>query len=102
MQPGDSDARAEREAASPGAEFLDHADNLVPWNDGRLARRQFTLDDVQVGAANAAVADADENLAISRLRHRDVSELQRRGGDWCRSVKQAGFHLEFLPAWLAQ
>ncbi len=92
MQPGNSNARAKREASSAGTELLDHADDLVPWNDGRLARRQFAFDDVQVGAANAAEAHADENLAIRRLRHRDVGELQRRGGDRSWSVKQASFH----------
>src|SRR5579883_2714762 len=65
VQPGDSDARSFFEAASVRPIFLDHADDLMAGNHGRLARRQFALDNVQVRAANSAGVNANENFTTA-------------------------------------
>ena len=78
VQPGDADAFAEgdlglrrRVCASGcgrsrwrhGAEGFHDADDLVAGHDGALVRRQVALGHVQVGAADAAGAHADQQLA---------------------------------------
>jgi len=55
----------DRQAACPTRSNLsgnDFADDLVSRDDARIARRQFTLYDVQVGAADAASEDTQQNV----------------------------------------
>ena len=92
MQPGDSNARADGESRRSLAELFDDADDLVPGNYWRLARRQFAFNDVQIGAADAAHFHADENFARGGLRHRRVGEFERIRCDRRGRMKQAGFH----------
>ena len=63
-EPRDADARAELEAHAL-ADRLDAADNLMSRHDGQLRIGQFAVDDVQVGATDAAGLDPDANLARS-------------------------------------
>jgi hypothetical protein len=53
------------------ADNLDGPDDLMARDDRQLRRREFAVDDVEVGAADAAGADADQDLA--RQRDRDVA-----------------------------
>ena len=59
--PGDADARAEGELGR-GA-FDDLADDLVAGDEAGLERRKVALGDVQVGAADAAGDDAEQDVA---------------------------------------
>ncbi len=65
-EPGDADPRAELEVDA-FARRLDPADDLVPRHDRQFGIGQFAIDDMQVGAADAAGFDANENLPRSWL-----------------------------------
>src|SRR5438105_11322147 len=63
------------------AQFDDLADELVPnhqWRVDGVLRPLVPAVDVEVGAADAGAEDADQNLARTRLRLRDV--LQPESG----------------------
>ena len=62
-EPGDADPFADGEALDAGAELLDDADDLVAGNDRQPLVRQLAVDDMQIGAADAAGLDADQHLA---------------------------------------
>ena len=69
---GDSRATARRparrdEARHARAERVDPADDLMAGNERQLRARQFAVDHVQVGAADAAGRDAHPDLARPRL-----------------------------------
>ena len=59
---------ARRDELGAGAERHDLADDLVAGDDGRAVRRQLALEDVQVGAADAAGQHAEQHLARARAR----------------------------------
>ena len=44
----------------------------------RLANRKLAFDDVQIGAADSARADANQNFTLPRLRYGDLGPGQRR------------------------
>jgi hypothetical protein len=70
--PGDADARADGER---GGSTLDHlADDLMAGNDARLQRLEIAFDDVEIGAADAAGEDFEQDFAGLWLRARDVFE----------------------------
>src|SRR5262245_61507178 len=70
-EPWDADAIADREVRHAVADDLHRADNLMARDDWHVRRRQLAVDDVEVGAADAAGPNADENLA--RQRHRNIA-----------------------------
>ena len=88
--PGDADARAERQIARGASQNF--ADDLVAGNDFVAYRGQLALDDVEVGAADAADADFEQYLARFRLGLRDILDRQRALGDFFRRVEDGGFH----------
>src|ERR1700690_3432602 len=63
-EPGHPDANAGLEA-DPLANRVNAADNLMSWHNGKLGIRQFAVDDVEIGAANAASLDPHANLTRS-------------------------------------
>ena len=65
-QPGNADPLADGEILDPGAEPLDQADHLVAGNDRQPRIGQLAVDDVQIGAADAAGFDANQQLAPAR------------------------------------
>src|SRR2546430_5162248 len=75
-QPREAHARARLEARRPGARALDPADDLVAGNDRRPDERQVALDEVEVGATDAARADPDEDFVRARLRDRPPLEAE--------------------------
>jgi hypothetical protein len=75
MQPGDAHSRAHRKASRVGAVFRHYAHHLVARNEGRFARRQLAFDHVQVGAANAASMDPDQDLVAAGHRWGKVGQL---------------------------
>jgi hypothetical protein len=63
VQPGNPDTLPHRKAFRLRAEFFDRSDYLVARNQRRFYRRKFTLDHVQVSAANAAYLHAHEHFS---------------------------------------
>jgi hypothetical protein len=61
-------------------------------NDSRMARRQVALGNVEVGAANAAGLDTDENFARARFGLRKLDRAQRIGFDRGGRVYSHRFH----------
>jgi hypothetical protein len=66
-EPGHGDPRPKLQL-DPFAHRFDTADNLVPRHDRQLGMRQFAVDDVQIGAADAAGFDPNPNLPRSGSR----------------------------------
>ena len=58
----------------------------------RAKRRKLPFDDVQVGAAHAAGAHAQQDVAGSQRGARDVSDGQRPLGNFLRRCENGGFH----------
>ena len=92
MEPGYADAGANRKFVSAGTQRFNGAYNLVAGNYGRFPQREFSLDNVQIGAADAAVTDADEHFACGRLRKGYVDKRERIGFDASWHLEDAGFH----------
>ena len=69
---------ARRDALGAGSERDDLADDLMAGHHGRAVRRQLALEDVQVGAADAAGQHPQQDLARTRLGHRELDEPERR------------------------
>ncbi len=67
---------ARRDELRTGTERHDLADDLMAGNDGRAVRRQLALEDVQVGAADAAGQHPQEDLAADPAR---APEARRAG-----------------------
>ena len=74
---------AEPGHAEPAA-VLGLADDLVAGHERQLRTRELAVDDVQVGAADAAGADAEQQLPRRRLGPLELRRPQRRA----RSVEQ--------------
>jgi hypothetical protein len=92
MQPCNADARAELELASTDAERLDRAHYLVARDHRRFARWQLALNHMQIGAADATIADAHKHFTIGRLRNGDVGKNERIRLHGRRRLEEAGFH----------
>jgi len=56
------------------------ADDLMPGHDRKLRIGQFAIHDMQIGAADTASFDGDEDLAGARLRNRPLAQHQRGVG----------------------
>ena len=91
MKPGDADAEAVRQRRARAA-LLDGADDLMSRRDGRLPDGKLSLDDVEIGSADAAGRDADEDLAGAGLRDWDIFEPQRLFRDGGGTVEAKGAH----------
>jgi len=66
-----------RDADAPAGRLVD-ADDLVAGHERQLRVGQLAVDDVQVGAADPAGADADEQLAGLGLRLGELGRLEPR------------------------
>jgi hypothetical protein len=86
-EPGYADARAHFKA-DPFADLIDAADNFVPWHNRQLGVGQFAVDDMQVGAADAASLDPKANLPWTRRRLRPLLHLKPLMG----SMEDHGAH----------
>ena len=65
-----------------------------PGNDVIAERLQLAFDDVQIGAAHAASADAQQDLAGRGRGNRNIADFERAGRDARRdAVKTAAFIL---------
>ena len=70
---------AEPRDAEP-APVLGPADDLVPGDEWQLRVWELAVDHVEVGAADTAGRDAQQDLTRLRLRHRNLFEPQRLAG----------------------
>ena len=73
-EPGHADAIVVLESS---AALLHRGDDLVAEDQGKLRPGQLAVCDVQVGAAHAAGADFEQDLAGARFRQRTILETQR-------------------------
>ena len=80
MQPGHADALADMQAHAAWPDFDDAADDLVPRHERQILRLEFAVDDVQVGATDAAGEDSQSHLPLREGRHwtSDHLEAERR------------------------
>ena len=85
---------ARRDELGAGSEGDDLADDLMAGHDGRAVRRQLALQDVQVGAADAAGQHPQQDLARTRLGHRELDEPERR---LCRGSRRRQLHRAHRP-----
>ncbi|CAN1721236.1 sinapyl alcohol dehydrogenase activity [Hyphomicrobium sp. 1Nfss2.1] len=66
-EPGHANALADLESARFRTHRNYAANDLVPGNDAGFWMLQLAVDDVQIGAADAARSDTDEKIATGRL-----------------------------------
>jgi hypothetical protein len=55
---------------------LDDADNLMAWNQRPFQRWKFAFDEVKIGTANTAGANAKEDFASDWLRFGSLFNLK--------------------------
>jgi hypothetical protein len=76
-EPRHANARADRDAGHASADRGDATDNLVPGHDREFGIGKLAVDHVQIGAADAAGRNLDQNLACRRLRNRLLAHGKR-------------------------
>src|SRR5262245_24568748 len=94
MEPGNAHAVVDLESRHAFSDLRDAPDDLMAGNDGQNLWRQFALDDVQVGAADAADADFDQDLTRAGLWLWRFSQFKRILFDRRNGMKYTGFHNE--------
>src|SRR5262249_49100766 len=94
MQPRNAHAIADLESSYSFADLLHTSDDLMAGNDGQDLARQFTFNDVQVGAADAADADFHQNFIFARLWLWRFGQFERVLFDGRGGMKYTGFHNE--------
>ena len=87
-EPGYADTVADLEAGNVRADGHDAPDDLVAWNDVRLWIGEFAIDYVQIGAADGAGRDAQQDVVARGRRHRALDLSER----FARAVKGHGRH----------
>jgi hypothetical protein len=71
-----------------GGSVYDLADDLVADDEGVTKRRQISLEDVEVGAADSAGEDLEEDVARRGCGARHVFD----GECGCVGAEEGGFH----------
>ena len=74
-QPRHADAIADGEFRDARPKRRHMADDLMAEHERELGLRQLAVEDVQIGAADAAGRDLDEDLAGPRLGHSELGGL---------------------------
>ena len=87
-EPCDPDAVAGSQMRDAVSDDFNDADDFVAGNDRQLAGRQFAVDQVEIRAAHAAGAHADQHLTGQR--DRDFTFDRLHGS-------RAGFHQRHRP-----
>ena len=67
-----------------------------------VQRGEFAFDDMEVGAADSAGKDAEEDLALDGSGDGDVFDSQRAVCDGLRGGEDGGFHDEFILGFRAR
>ncbi len=65
-EPRNANALAETQMGDIGADRIDPSDDLMSGDDRNFRIRQFAVNDMKVGTADAASADANANFAAAR------------------------------------
>jgi hypothetical protein len=65
----------------------------MTWNQLAAARRQLSFHDVEIGAANAACANSQQNVTGCGFRPWDLRDVERPGGNRFRCPKNRSCHL---------
>src|SRR5260370_1418599 len=97
VQPSNAYSRADWKARCAGSQRFDQTDDLVSRNYRRFLGNQFPFNHVQVGAADAAVGDANQDLPVGGLRSGIVREHERVRFDTSRGLEDASFHGRDTP-----
>jgi len=79
-EPGNADAFADLQVHDTGAKRVHAADHLMAGNNRIGDFRQFAVDDMQIGAANAAGTDPDAHISGPRRRILPQLKPERRAG----------------------
>jgi hypothetical protein len=77
-EPGDADTLADREAGDPLPHRGDPPDDLVAGHDRKLRVRQLAVDNMQIGTADAAGHDLDQDFAGRGRERAPLAHDQRR------------------------
>jgi len=77
-EPGDADPLAEAQPRYARPDRLDAADDLVTGDDRRFRIGQVSVQNMQVGATDAAGEHLDPHLALARFAVRQLGPDQRR------------------------
>jgi hypothetical protein len=77
-EPGHAHALAQRKTFDVSAERRHAPDDLVAWHDRQFRIRQLAVDHMQVGPADAAGRDLQQDLACARRRNWPLAQHQRR------------------------
>jgi hypothetical protein len=72
MQPADPYPRSDGEPAGLAAQRFYRADDLVSGNDRLLPPGKLSFDDMEIGTADGAGPNADENICPEGFRTGDV------------------------------
>src|ERR1035438_3427911 len=88
--PGNPDARSGRKVR--GGAFHHVADNLMSWNQVLPSQRKFPLHNMQVGTANPASADLQQDMARFQRRARNFLDAKRTLGNILGFGKDRGNH----------
>jgi hypothetical protein len=93
-KPSCADALADGETRHASADSIDAADDFVPGDERINDSLEFAVNDMKIGAANAARADADADLTLARFEIAECDALKRSafadllhgvGGEACHS-----------------
>ena len=87
-EPGYTDALTNAETGDAVAQHGDPSDDFMAGNDRQARLRQFTVREVQIGAADAAGFDGNQQLAATGVRYRQFDQAQRNSG----TVQEHGLH----------
>ena len=80
-QPGNADAIPLAKCFYRAANLLDAANNFMPGNERQFWFRQFAIDDMEIGPANAAGGNTHQQLSgIRLLQLGNIAQLQRLRG----------------------
>lgn len=79
-EPRHADAVSQRQARDAIAQHRDRTDDLVAGHDRIVNVGQLVVDDMQIGAADAAGTDLDQHLSRPWRRHRPLAHCQPRSG----------------------
>ena len=91
--PCDADARPYGRSRDTRADALDDPNNLVSGNNRYLNRRQFSLNNVEVGVTHTTTADPQQDFSRPGIRPRAVLAYQRLREDRSGTPEHHGVHM---------
>src|SRR5262249_38265709 len=77
-EPGHANPVAWRKASDIGADRRHPSDDLVPGHDRQLRINELAVNDMQIGAADAASGNLDQDLACARRGYGPLARDERR------------------------